>query len=117
MLTRAALSRSLGLPRSPGACFGVSDPRYLRPAFNQDPLPPPEGLAARIRVSIYRLEWAEPNFDLLCFRVKNKGLAFIRMMRILRIKGKLNLRKFQKAGGEALFCGNCQIFPKPKHKK
>ncbi|MEK7200610.1 MAG: hypothetical protein AAB672_00560 [Patescibacteria group bacterium] len=116
------MNRSLGLPRAPGSCFGVSDPRYLRPNFNRSPLPLPQATnknKATITTRFYILEWWKKNFEPehRSFRAKNNGLAVIKAMRILGIKGKLTGHKLRKAGASRvslLSFSDGEIFPGPK---
>lgn len=76
--------------------------RILRTSGKIFPLPPPQGsVFARVKVgTIYTLEWWKKNFEPehRSFRAKNNGLAVIKAMRILGIKGKLTGRKLRKAG-------------------
>lgn len=96
-----------------GACFGVTDSSRLRASSAPFSL-----LRAMVSKSgKYLLEFRGFRNRIVgpySFDASNNGLAIIKAMRELKIKGKLTRGKFNYAGGKAIFCGRRQIFPKPK---
>ena len=68
-----------------------------RPNFHHLPLP-----TATTRV--YTLEfWKNKEHSFFSFRAKNNGLAVIKAMHLIGIKGKLTKRKLIRAGVEKVF--------------
>lgn len=100
-------NEALGLSDK-GACFGVTDPSRLRPVSQH--------FQVLVNVLIYRLELNSRN-NAYVFMAKNNGLAIIKVMRLLGVKGRLTERKFKKAGGKTLFRRTVQIYPPVKHKR
>jgi hypothetical protein len=124
MLTEKQITRSLEmdqfLGRRGGACFGVTDPSRLRPSPSFLPLPPAtKKNKATVTIRVYTLQWFKnKELQVASFRAKNNGLAVIKAMRILGIKGKLTGRNLRKAGAEKVsihsFLGSGEILSRSK---